>query len=266
MDPEFEHQWRSRFEEFAQLRDDDAGIAGWTCSGLQSRVRRFLGLWKPDAGGGLWLDAGCGAGTYTRILLRDGLDVVGIDYSLPTLKKTMARKLDGAFAVADVRRLPFRGEQFDGALCFGVTQALADSEPALRELARQIKPGGELWIDALNRWCLVHALGVLGRALRGRPRHLRYEAPSRVLRELRRCGFTEVRLHWLPMAPSGSAHLQRLIESRALAWMFRRIPLLGAVCCHGFIVHAAGLIRSGGEGVEASAAIDASTRAAASAR
>ena len=240
MDPGFENQWRSRFEEFARLRDDDAGIAGWTSSGLESRVRRFLGLWGRESGGGLWLDAGCGAGTYTRILLRDGLDVVGIDYSLPTLRKTMARRLDGAtFAVADVRRLPFRDEQFDGALCFGVTQALADSAPALRELARQIKPGGELWIDALNRWCLVHALGALVRALSGRPRHLRYEAPSRVLRELRRCGFADVSLYWLPMAPSGRPRLQRLIESPALAWMFERIPPLGAVCCHGFIVRAA---------------------------
>lgn len=239
MGPGFENEWRARFEEFADLRDDDAGIAGWTATGLDARVRRFLQLWKPDTADRLWLDAGCGAGTYARILLRHRLQAVGIDYSLPTLRKTIGRNLDGAtFAVADVRKLPFRHAQFDGALCFGVTQALADSEPAVRELTRYIKPGGQLWIDALNGWCVIHAFGVLRRRLLGRPRHLRYESPSRITRLLEQCGFSDVQLHWLPIMPGRTPRLQRAVESRAVAWMLRRVPLLGAVACHAFIVHA----------------------------
>ena len=37
--PSFESKWRERFEEFAELRDDDAGIAGWSPSGLETRFR-----------------------------------------------------------------------------------------------------------------------------------------------------------------------------------------------------------------------------------
>ena len=235
----FEEQWRTRFEEFADLHDDDAGIAGWTKTGLDARLRRFLGLWRPGEPGGRWLDAGCGAGTYTRVLLRHGYDVVSVDYSLPTLRKATARGLDGAvFAVADVRALPFREEQFDGVLCLGVTQALASSEPALREVARLLKPDGQLWIDALNGWCLVHAIGGLRRRMLGQPLRLRYESPLRLRRLVEECGLTDVQLHWLPIMPAHSRRLQQFVESRRVAWAIRHLPLLGLLISHGFIVHA----------------------------
>lgn len=239
MGPRFEDQWRARFEEFAELRDDEAGIAGWTTTGLDARVRRFLGLWKLVGPGQLWLDAGCGAGTYTRILLRHGQRVFAVDYSSPTLRKASGRGLEGAaLAVADVRLLPFAQDQFDGALCFGVTQALADSEAGLRELARVVKPGGQLWIDALNGWCLVHIAGALRRGLRGRPRHLRYESPRRIKRLLRAYGFADIQLHWMPIVPGRSQALQRLVESHIVNWLFRWLPPLGILSSHGFIVHA----------------------------
>jgi ubiquinone/menaquinone biosynthesis C-methylase UbiE len=235
----FEEQWRTRFEAFADLHDDDAGIAGWTKTGLDARLRRFLDLWRPGEPGGRWLDAGCGGGTYTRVLLRHGHDVVSVDYSLPTLRKAAARGMEGAvFAVADVRELPFREEQFDGALCLGVTQALTHSEPALRELARLLKPGGQLWIDALNGRCLVHAIGGLLRRILGQPLHLRYESPVRLRRLVEECGFTDVQLHWLPIMPTRRRRLQRFAESQRVGWILGHIPLIGLLISHGFIVHA----------------------------
>jgi len=237
--PRFEDQWRTRFEEFADLRDDDAGIAGWTATGLDARVRRFLGLWQSGEPGRRWLDAGCGAGTYIRILLRHGHQVVGVDYSLPTLRKAAARGLDGAaLAVADVRGLPFRQEQFDGILCFGVSQALEESEPAVRELARLLKPGGQLWIDALNGWCLIHALGALRRWVLGGAPHLRYESPRRVKRVCKEFGFTDVRLYWMPILPRKSHALQRLIEARPMVGILAGVPFLGALVSHAFIIEA----------------------------
>ena len=237
MGPRFEDQWRTRFEEFAELRDDDAGIAGWSPTGLDARIRRFLSLWKPAATG-RWLDAGCGAGTYTSILRKHGLEVVAIDYSLPTLRKAASRNLDvvGLLA-ADVRQLPFRNEHFDGVLCFGVNQALADSRPAVEELSRQVKPGGELWIDALNRWCLANLYESVRRRYRGRPVHLRYESPRQIRRLLRECGFTNVGVHWMPIAPGHSQRLQRMIESRAVQGLLRRLPPLGLLISHSFVVH-----------------------------
>jgi ubiquinone/menaquinone biosynthesis C-methylase UbiE len=114
---EFEHEWRERFEEFASLSDDDAGIAGWTTTGLDARLRRFSALLRGPAQGSEWLDAGCGAGTYTRLLASRGARVVGLDYSWPTLTKARARD-DGTarYVAADVRRLPFADASFDGVV------------------------------------------------------------------------------------------------------------------------------------------------------
>ena len=238
MAPRFEDQWRTRFEEFADLRDDDAGIAGWSTTGLDARVRRFQSLWRSSQAG-QWLDAGCGAGTYIRILLRHGHKVVAVDYSLPTLRKAVARGLDGAvFSVADVRRLPFASQQFDGILCLGVTQALEESGPAMTELARLLKPGGELWIDALNGWCVIHALGALRRRVLGNAQHLRYESPRRIKKLCLERGLTDVRLHWMPIMPSHSPSLQRTVEARPIAGILDYVPLLGALASHAFIVRA----------------------------
>ena len=238
MQPEFEDQWRERFEEFASLRDDDAGIAGWSATGLAARVRRFLALWKaPERAGGLWLDAGCGAGTYTRMLLDARQQVVGVDYSQVTLRKAAARDLPGAsFVAADVRHLPFMAGQFDGALCLGVTQALAESQAAMTSLGSVLAPGGELWLDALNGWCVIHVWGRLRRRMRGKARHLRYESPWRMKRLLRECGFENVRLHWMPIAPGGSPALQHVAESPATTWLLRWIPLVGPLLSHAFIL------------------------------
>ena len=249
MAPRFEDQWRTRFEEFADLRDDDAGIAGWTTTGLDARVRRFRGLWKSGEPG-TWLDAGCGAGTYTRILLRHGHDVVGVDYSLPTLRKAVIRESAGAsFAVADVRHLPFGPELFDGILCLGVTQALEQSATVVTELARLLKPEGQLWIDALNGWCLVHAFSTLRRKLRGNAQHLRYESAHRVEKLCWDAGLADVRLHWMPIMPTRSYSLQRVIESRPVVAMLEYVPMLGALASHAFIVHATKLARASGPAV-----------------
>ena len=233
----FEMAWRRRFEEFASIRDDDAGIAGWSPAGLDARMRRFTELWRAGRPGARWLDAGCGAGTYTRYLFDRGADVKGVDYSLPAIRKARTRSPLGiGYAVADVRRLPFRADTFDGVLCFGVIQALAESESALGELCLLTRPGGELWVDALNPAFVVNAARVLARRLRRRPAHLRYES-SRVLRRfLVAQGFRDVTIFWMPIAPRRLPWLQQLLETRILRKMLQAVPLLGAVISHSFIV------------------------------
>lgn len=241
MEPGFEEQWRERFEEFAQNRDDDAGIAGWTRTGLDTRLRRFLALWTSAARGERWLDAGCGAGTYSRTLASRSHEVIGVDYSVPTVTKARAREIPHThFAVADVRSLPFRPGAFRGALCFGVTQALDQAEPAVHELARVVADDGEVWVDGLNKWCVIHLWGVTSRRLRGRPRHLRYESPGHMVAVCRRLGFEDVDLHWMPVFPARAQRLQRLAETPAAQWLLRYVPGLGALLSHSFIIRARG--------------------------
>jgi SAM-dependent methyltransferase len=237
-EPAFEERWRRRFEQFAVERDDDAGIAGWSRTGLDARMRRFRAVWQPSSRGGRWLDAGCGAGSYARFLQASGKRVVAVDYSLPTLAKARVRCDDSiVFAACDVRRLPFGAAVFDGALCLGVMQALGDSEAALAELSAVVVPGGELWVDALNRGFPVNALRIAWRRLRGRRAHLRYERPSAIVGVLRAHGFSDVTVYWMPIAPARSPRLQRLLERPSMQRLLQRVPGLGRIASHAFLVH-----------------------------
>ena len=233
----FEARWRERFKSFANGADDDAGIAGWSATGLETRLRNFSRLWGGASPNALWLDAGCGAGTYTRFLAKHGALALGLDYSLPSVIKAKERdNANCSWGVADVTRLPVKPGSFDGALCFGVVQALADARPAIQELAAAVKPGGEVWVDALNAGCLLHMATRTWRRIQGKPPHERYESPGQLRRLMRDAGLDEVRLHWLPILPSRWYRYQWLLETRSMAWVLRFVPLLGRLFSHAFVV------------------------------
>ncbi len=57
------------------------------------------------------------------------------------------------FAVADARRLPFLDETFDHVNCCGSILSLVPEYPlVLAEIARVLKPGGTLFLEAEGRW------------------------------------------------------------------------------------------------------------------
>ena len=196
MSPDFEATWRRRFEEFARECDSDAGIAGWSEAGLQARLRGFLRSWQPDAPGAVWLDAGCGAGTYARAMASAGQQVVGLDYSLPSLLKAKRRSPNGSilWLAANVTRLPLAPGSCDGAICLGVLQALSDPERAIYEFARVVRPGGQVRVDTLNAHCLPNALKRLIGKVRGREDRLRFDSPRRLKQLFRRSGFEGIRV------------------------------------------------------------------------
>jgi ubiquinone/menaquinone biosynthesis C-methylase UbiE len=234
---DFEKQWRRRFEQFAALRDDDAGIAGWSSSGLEVRFRFFTSLWQGGQSGGLYIDVGCGAGTYSRWLADAGLRVIGVDYSHHALLKAQQRCSNAiAFCAADAAHLPLPNQSVDGVLCFGLLQAVWDSKPAIDEMARIIKPGGQLWIDALNASGLWAFVDTSVRRLRGRPLHLRYEYSRRLMSELRAAGFSDVSRHWLPIMPNSMKRLQTLSESRPFRSVLNSVPAVGALLSHSFVI------------------------------
>jgi ubiquinone/menaquinone biosynthesis C-methylase UbiE len=233
----FEKRWQSRFAEFATLRDDDAGIAGWSDSGLQTRFRFFTSLWRGANAGALYIDAGCGAGTYSRWLIRAGLQVIGVDYSLPALIKAKQREgTQIAYCAADASHLPFPDNCADGLLCFGVLQAVWDSQPFMAEAARVLKPGGELWVDALNANGLRAMWDNAGRRVRGKPMHLRYESPRKLMTTLREAGFVNLKRHWLPIMPSRLQRLQPMCESTLTQFILNTVPPAGALVSHSFLV------------------------------
>lgn len=233
----FEKRWQSRFAEFATLRDDDAGIAGWSDSGLQTRFRFFTSLWHGAPAGALYIDSGCGAGTYSRWLIHAGQRVIGVDYSLPALIKAKQRESKQiTYCAADASKLPFPNNCADGMLCFGVLQAVWDSEPFMAEAARVLKPGGELWVDALNANGLRAMWDNTRRHLRRKPMHLRYESPRKLMQTLNNAGFINLTRHWLPIMPSRLQRLQPACESPVTQFILNAIPPIGALVSHSFLV------------------------------
>ncbi|HOX90085.1 MAG TPA: class I SAM-dependent methyltransferase [Burkholderiaceae bacterium] len=237
----FEETWRRRFESFGAKADDDAGIAGWSANGLATRLRAFeraFGAARLD--GQTWIDVGCGAGTYSRWLAARGARVIGLDYSQPSLAKAARFPANApiAFAVADATRLPLPAGCAHGVLLFGVLQALSSPGGALAELHRVLRPGGALWLDALNAdSAAARALAARERA-KGEPPRLRHDAPDELLAAVSAAGFEHAALTWVPIAPGRTAAAQPLLELAPVRGVVQGIAPLGRTLAHSLLVNA----------------------------
>jgi len=88
------------------------------------------------------LEVGAGAGFLAREL--QNYDYVGVDYSLPIIKKHSFLFPEHRVLVADSGDLPFSDEHFDFVFCFGLFQYLSGLEHAnqtISEMARVTKKG-----------------------------------------------------------------------------------------------------------------------------
>ena len=122
------------------------------------------------------LEVGFGAGTDFIQWLRAGAKATGIDltqeglanlthrigvYGLPQPEKVQ---------VADAENLPFASGTFDLGYSFGVLHHSPNTEKAVSELVRIIRPGGELKIMLYNRYSIaVFNIWVREGLLKGKP-------------------------------------------------------------------------------------------------
>ena len=100
------------------------------------------------------LDAPCGEGRIARELAAKGYQLVGVDIAEEFLASARAaakqRNLTMNLERADVRSLSFRAE-FDAAICWGNSFGFFDdagNAGLLQSLARALRPGGRLVLDA----------------------------------------------------------------------------------------------------------------------
>jgi SAM-dependent methyltransferase len=152
----------------------------------RDRLRRCMGdsLFESLHGKRV-LEAGCGAGRFTEVLINAGAYVTSADLSSAVEANAANFPPSDRHRIiqADILELPFLPGQFDVVLCLGVIQHTPDSDTTIRHLYRQLRPGGWLVFDhythEIGRWI---SLGPLYRAwLKRQPKARRWEIIERMV-------------------------------------------------------------------------------------
>ena len=119
-----------------------------------SRTRLFeVTGWPRDLEGQVVLEAGCGAGRFTEVLLTTGADIFSFDYSTAVDSNYANNGGNANLCIfqADIFSIPLREASFDRVLCLGVIQHTPDPGKAFRNIAKHVRPGGELVIDVYDK-------------------------------------------------------------------------------------------------------------------
>lgn len=113
------------------------------------RLTRLLGGSLDVVKGKKVLEAGCGAGRFSEILLEVGAHLYAVDLSTAVEANYANCSHFPHYSVyqASILELPFAPEQFDIVICIGVIQHTPNPEETIAALCRQVKPGGMLVID-----------------------------------------------------------------------------------------------------------------------
>ena len=98
------------------------------------------------AGAGRVLEVGIGTGRIALPLLREGVDVTGVDISRDMLDRLRmnANGHPPPIAIADAMRLPFADGAFGGAVAAHVFHLIPRWKDAVSEIVRVVRPGGVL--------------------------------------------------------------------------------------------------------------------------
>ncbi|MDA2932741.1 methyltransferase domain-containing protein [Acidobacteria bacterium AH-259-D05] len=107
------------------------------------------------------LEVGCGLGTDLRQFALGGARVIGLDLSAGSVALARQHFLvlgtEGNFLRSDTEHLPFTAKSFDVVYSFGVLHHTPDTQAAIDECYRVLKPGGFFIAMFYNRcsWYVV---------------------------------------------------------------------------------------------------------------
>lgn len=93
-------------------------------------------------GPGRLLDVGCGGGAHALAFAEHGWSVTGVDVSAAQLELARQRGVD--VVEADAAELPFEDASFDAAVSLFTHTDVEDFAAVLGEVARVLRPGGQL--------------------------------------------------------------------------------------------------------------------------
>jgi SAM-dependent methyltransferase len=238
-EPQFETVWRRRFERFASENKEDHLVSGWSAAGLEHRIRLFLRLLEEQkvVNTTSVLDLGCGAGTYARALAGLGHQVVGMDYSLPTLRRALTADpaRTASYVAGEAYHLPFTDHAFDMVLSIGVLQALDRTATALDEMLRVLRPTGMLILEFLNSHEIPYLFAkFLVKGLFDEGRIRRYSLTA-VTDNLESRGMTLLSLVPVYLPPRRFPWMQRFFTETGLFSHLDNIPGFARSAAHAFL-------------------------------
>ena len=241
--------WQSVGERFPSLK----GAAStryyfecerWLCEaflpGLAGRSLFKTDLWDEAKNTEIlhWL-AGRGARPY------------GVDIALEIVRdarRVLAEHRPG-FVVADLRALPFETDTFDLAYSMGTIEHFSDSDVAVGEIFRVLKPGGTAIIGVPNRLdpflrpLLVHGLNALGAYSYGMEKSFTARGLRRLVES---AGFRVTATSGILFMPGWLRMLDLLCHTKLprlaritgwlvepFRWLYRHVP---AVRRHGYLI------------------------------
>lgn len=118
--------------------------AYWQDKGDKVDRRRLELLAQHVVAGDRVLQVDCGPGWLPEMLIARGAHVIATDLSGVAVEKAQARGVDARQFDIDAGPLPFESEQFDIVICDSQLEHRFDTEHALDEMTRVVKPGGRL--------------------------------------------------------------------------------------------------------------------------
>jgi ubiquinone/menaquinone biosynthesis C-methylase UbiE len=128
----------------------------WFTTPIGTLVKKYeaellLDLLEPHSGETI-LDAGCGTGVFTLDILSRGAYVIGLDISLPMLRRSREKSGGYPFQVVqgDMLNLPFPEKSFDRVVSVTALEFIEDGPGAIRELFRVTQKGGSIVVATLN--------------------------------------------------------------------------------------------------------------------
>ncbi|MBN1953576.1 MAG: class I SAM-dependent methyltransferase [Anaerolineae bacterium] len=107
---------------------------------------RYLRQHQIDLTGGVILDAGCGSGYSTRLLVEtfQPSEVYAFDIMPEQVELAKQQGLPAVVTVGDITAIDFPAQKFDAAFAFFVFHHAPDWSQAIAEVHRVLKPGGVL--------------------------------------------------------------------------------------------------------------------------
>jgi SAM-dependent methyltransferase len=186
-----------------------------------------------------------------RWLAQQGVRPYGVDIAFEIVRdaRTVLAGHCPGLTVSDIRALPFQDDSFDLIYSMGTIEHFPDSNVAVREIFRVLKPGGTAIIGVPNktdpflRPLMVHLLNVLGAYAYGMERSFTARGLRRLLES---AGFQVTAVSGILFIPGWLRMLDLLCYTRRpglaritgalvapFRWLYRHVP---AVRRHGYLL------------------------------